>query len=65
MIFARRAAFPPQQIAALEYRTLVPDAPGFGLVNSWLKAIARQEVARAKREMGDLRIVQDLEEATK
>jgi hypothetical protein len=65
MIFARRAAFPPRQIAALEYLTLVPDAPGFGLVNPRLKALAQQEVARAKRDMGDLRIIQDLEEATK
>jgi uncharacterized membrane protein len=65
MIFARRAAFPPQQIAALEYLTLVPDGPGFGLVNPRLKALAQQEVARAKRDLGDLRIIQDLEEATK
>ncbi len=65
MVFARRAAFSPQQIAALEYLTLVPDAPGFGLDNPRLKALARQEVARAKRDLGDIRIVQELEEAAK
>jgi hypothetical protein len=61
MIFARRAAFPPQRIAALEYRYLVPDDPGIGYANEQIRAAARQEIARARRELGDLRVVRELE----
>src|SRR5206468_2301639 len=61
MIFVRRAAFPRERLSALEYLTLVPDAPGFGLANAQVKAMAQQEVARARREIGDIRVVRDLE----
>ena len=61
MVFARRAAFPPERIAALEYRYLVPDDPAIGYANEQIRAAARQEVARAKREFGDIRVVRELE----
>lgn len=64
MIFARRAAFDPARLAALEYRTLVPDDPSIGFINPQIRALARQEVARAKREIGDIRIVRELEKGT-
>jgi hypothetical protein len=65
MIFARRAAFRPEQLAALEYTTLVPDAPGFALADPRVRARAQQEIARAKREIGDIRIVRLLEDAAR
>ncbi|MEK6375752.1 MAG: hypothetical protein AABO58_23990 [Acidobacteriota bacterium] len=61
MVFARRAAFPSERIAALEYRTLVPDDPSIGYANEQIRAAARQEVARARREFGDIRVVRELE----
>jgi hypothetical protein len=61
MVFARRAAFPPQRLAALEYRYLVPDDPAIGYANEQIRAAARQEVARARREFGDIRVVRELE----
>ena len=61
MIFARRAAFPPDRLAALEYRFLVPDDPSIRYANAQIRELARQEIARAKREVGDVRIVRDLE----
>jgi len=61
MVFARRAAFPPERIAALEYRYLVPDDPAIGYGNEQIRAAARQEVARARREFGDIRVVRELE----
>jgi len=61
MVFARRAAFPPERIAALEYRYLVPDDPAIGYANEQIRAAARQEIARARRELGDIRVVRELE----
>jgi hypothetical protein len=61
MVFARRAAFPPERLARLEYLTLVPDDPGIGY-NPSVKGLVRQEIARAKEEIGDIRIVQELEQ---
>jgi hypothetical protein len=61
MVFARRAAFPPERIAALEYRYLVPDDPSTGYANEEIRAAARQEIARARREFGDVRVVRELE----
>ncbi len=60
MIFARRDAFPPAVVARLEYRYLVPDDPHA----SGSDAAARMEVQRARREVGDLRVVRELEEGT-
>lgn len=61
MIFARRTAFPPNVLAAIEYRFLVPDDPRIGYINDAARSAARAEVARAKREMGDVRVVRELE----
>ena len=60
MVFARRAAFPPERIAALEYRFLVPDDPSIRYANAQIAAAAQQEIARARRELGDIRIVREL-----
>lgn len=62
MVFARRAAFPPERLAALEYLTLVPDDPGIGYRDPTVKAEAQREIERAKREIGDIRVVQELEQ---
>jgi hypothetical protein len=62
MIFVRRAAVPAKQLATLEYQTLVPDDPGIGYANPAVKALALKEIARAKEELGDIRIVQELEQ---
>jgi hypothetical protein len=64
MIFARRAAFAPQLIASLEYRYLVPDDPHIGYLNDEIRMRARAEVERAKREIGEIRVVQELERGT-
>jgi hypothetical protein len=64
MIFARRAAFPPRLIASLEYRYLVPDDPHIGYLNDEIRLRARAEVERAKREIGEIRVVQELERGT-
>jgi hypothetical protein len=61
MVFARRAAFPPERLAAIEYRYLVPDDPSIRFANADIAAAAKQEVARARREFGDIRVVRELE----
>jgi hypothetical protein len=61
MVFARRAAFPPGVVERLEYRYLVPDDPSIGYGNDNIRLAARAEVARAKREIGDLNVVRELE----
>ena len=61
MIFARRAAFPPDVIARLEYHYLVPDDPEIGYVNDDIRRAARAEVARAKSEFGEINVVRQLE----
>jgi hypothetical protein len=61
MIFARRAAFPPQVIAPIEYRYLVPDDPHIGYINDEIRARARGEVERARREFGEIAVVRELE----
>jgi hypothetical protein len=65
MIFARRAAFPPQTIAPIEYRYVVPDDPHIGYINEAARNGARAEVARAKRELGEIRVVRELEAGTR
>jgi hypothetical protein len=61
MVFARRAAFPPERLAAIEYRYLVPDDPSIRYANDQIAAAAKQEIARARREFGDIRVVRQLE----
>ncbi len=63
MVFARRAAFPPERLAALEFLTLVPDDPAIGYANPSVRAMAMREIERAKREIGDIRVVQELEQS--
>ena len=65
MIFARRAAFPPDVIARIEYRFLVPDDPHIGFLNDALRKAAQAEVARAKREIGDVNVVRELDRGTR
>jgi hypothetical protein len=64
MVFARRSAFPTEIIARLEYQYLVPDDPQIGYINDVVRNGARAEVARARRELGDLRVVRELERGT-
>jgi hypothetical protein len=61
MIFARRAAFPPDAIARLEYRYLVPDDPHIGYLSEEIKNAARMEVERARQEIGDISVVRELD----
>jgi hypothetical protein len=61
MVFARRNSFPPERIAALEYRYLVPDDPAIPYASPEIRDAAKQEVARARREMGDIKVVRELE----
>jgi hypothetical protein len=61
MVFARREAFPPAQIALIEYRYLVPDDPSIRYVNAEIREAARAEIARAKMQLGDIRVVRELE----
>jgi len=56
MVFARRASFPAERLAALEYRYVVPDDPSMRYPKE-----ARDEIARARREFGDIRVVRELE----
>ena len=64
MVFARRAAFPPQLIGPLEYRYLVPDDPHIGYLNDEIRKNARTEIERAKREIGEIAVVKELELGT-
>ena len=61
MVFARRNAFPPAQLAAIEYRYLVPDDPSIGYTTAEIRDAARTEVARARAQFGDIRVVNELE----
>ncbi|MEA2239178.1 MAG: hypothetical protein QOC81_3902 [Thermoanaerobaculia bacterium] len=61
MVFARRNAFPPEQLAPIEYRYLVPDDPSVGFTTADIRDAARTEVARAKAQFGDIRVVRELE----
>jgi hypothetical protein len=61
MVFARRDAFPPSRLDAIEYRFLVPDDPGIGYRNAEFRDLARKEIARAKAQFGDIRVVRALE----
>ena len=61
MVFARRDAFPPERLTPIEYRFLVPDDPSIRYINAEIRDAARKEVARAKAQFGDIRVVRDLE----
>jgi len=61
MIFARRVAFPASRLEAIEYRFLVPDDPGIAYRNTEFRDLARKEIARAKAQFGDIRVVRELE----
>jgi hypothetical protein len=65
MVFARRDKFPSEVIDRIEYRFLVPDDPHIRFLNEQFRNAAREEVARARRELGDLNVVRELEEGTK
>jgi len=60
MVFARRDAFPAARLNAIEYRFLVPDDPGIAYKNAEFRDLARKEIARAKAQFGDIRVVRDL-----
>jgi hypothetical protein len=61
MIFARRDAFPRERLDAIEYRFLVPDDPRIGYANAEFRDAARKEIARAKAQFGDIKVVRELE----
>jgi hypothetical protein len=61
MVFARRAAFPPERLAAIEYRYLVPDDPSIDYATPEIRDAARNEILRAKREVGESRVIRELE----
>jgi len=61
MVFARRDAFPAARLDAIEYRFLVPDDPGIAYKNDEFRELARKEIARAKTQFGNIRVVRDLE----
>ncbi|HEV7572583.1 MAG TPA: hypothetical protein VGQ21_13870 [Thermoanaerobaculia bacterium] len=61
MVFARRDTFPASRLNAIEYRFLVPDDSGIGYANAEFRDAARKEIARARAQFGDIRIVRELE----
>ncbi|HEX9458297.1 MAG TPA: hypothetical protein VGA84_04085 [Thermoanaerobaculia bacterium] len=61
MVFARRDAFPPVQLAPIEFRFLVPDDPSVGYTSVQIRDAARTEIARARAQFGDIRVVRELE----
>jgi hypothetical protein len=65
MVFARRDKFPAELLDRIEYRMLVPDDPHIRFLNEQFKAIAQREVVRARRELGDLDVVRELEEGAR
>ena len=53
MVFARRDAYPPARLAPLEYRILVPDAPGrLASLDRASRAAALAEIERAAKAGG-------------
>jgi hypothetical protein len=61
MVFARRDAFPSDRLAQIEYRFLVPDDPSIRYMNDDIRGMARKEIARARAQFGDIRVVRELE----
>ena len=52
-------------MARREYRFLVPDDPHIGYLNDAIRNAARGEIARARREIGDINVLRELERGTK
>ena len=65
MVFARRDTFPASRLDAIEYRFLVPDDPGIVYANAQFRDSARKEIARARAQFGDIRVVRALEAGVK
>jgi hypothetical protein len=63
MVFARRDAFTPAQLASIEYRFLVPDDPTVGYASPQIRDAARREIVRARAQFGDIRVVRELGKA--
>ena len=63
MVFARRDAFTPAQLAAIEYRYLVPDDATVGYATPQIRDEARKEIVRARAQFGDIGVVRALEKA--
>jgi hypothetical protein len=61
MVFARRDAFRPAQLAPIEFRFLVPDDPSVGYTSVPIRDAARTEIARARAQFGDISVVRELE----
>ncbi|HXH38142.1 MAG TPA: hypothetical protein VNN08_05915 [Thermoanaerobaculia bacterium] len=61
MVFARRDAFPAARLDPIEYRFLVPDDPTIRYLNPQILDAARKEIARARAQLGDIRVVRELE----
>ena len=61
MVFARRDAFPLARLDPIEYHVLVPDDPSIGYANAEIRDRARKEIARARAQFGDIRVVRELE----
>jgi hypothetical protein len=61
MVFARRDAFAASRLDAIEYHFLVPDDPSIAYKNAEFRDMARKEIARAKAQFGDIRVVRELE----
>jgi hypothetical protein len=61
MVFARRDAFPAARLNAIEFRFLVPDDPSIRYRTAEFRDAARKEIARAKAQFGDIRVVRELE----
>ena len=63
MIFARRAAFPPESLSAHEYRYLVPDDPTIRYASPAIRDAALSEMRRARNEIGASDVLRDMEKA--
>jgi len=63
MVFARRDAFTPAQLAPIEYRYLVPDDATVGYATPQIRDEARKEIIRARAQFGDIRVVRELEKS--
>lgn len=63
MVFVRRAGWPASLLARFEYRVLVPDDPGGALQGAGTRQMAEMEITRARRELGELRVIRRMEAA--
>jgi hypothetical protein len=58
MVFARRAAFPIGSLERIEYKHLVPDEPAIEYLNP---PAAKQEMERARKELGESNVLQEMQ----